>query len=250
MLLRDGTETNDPRLDRLRQQDPRSLEFPITAVVPEGVKQRTWALNERLDQGREGACVGFGVSHRIAAAPIEAKGITDVTAQAIYKAAQKIDPWPGEQYEGTSVLAGVQVAQQLGHFTEYRWCFGVDDMMRALSHEGPIVVGTVWKDSMFAPAANGVLDCSGTNQGGHCYLIRGLDLRKKGGPYFRITNSWGPDWGKKGDAWIRVEDYEAHLLPEGDACVPVEARRRRPSPRAERRTLGHWWTTPNRPWRR
>lgn len=227
MLLRDGSHTDDPRLDRLLQFDERSRNFGIAEVAAEDIRTKTWRLDERLDQGPDGACVGFGVTHRIAAAPLEVGGQTYDTAFALYKAAQKIDPWPGENYEGTSVLAGVKTAKNLGYFSEYRWCFTVEEIMRAVSNEGPVIVGTWWKDTMFDPDGSNILDCTGRNVGGHCYLIRGLDLRRRGGPYFRITNSWGRDWGKNGDALIRVEDYERYLMPQGEAVVPMEVRKPR-----------------------
>jgi hypothetical protein len=229
--LRDGSVTYDRRLDRLPQRDAKSRDFPISAVVPaEIVRGRTWACPAYLDQGREGACVGFGVSHELAASPVRVSGLTYSTAYDIYRAAQKIDPWPGEGYEGTSVLAGVKIAHERGYFDSYRWCFTVEDILRALAHEGPVVVGTDWRDSMSTPRPSGRLDCSGSVAGGHCYLIRGFSLRarlrgEKVEPMFRIRNSWGLLWGKNADAWITVEDYERYLMPGADQVVFVGRKR-------------------------
>lgn len=223
-LLRDGTTTNDPRLDRLIQFDERSRNFGVAEVLPAAEwKPKTWRLDERNDQRREGACVGFGVSHRLAAAPLERGGIDDAFSLRLYREAQKIDPWEGENYEGTSVLAGIQAAQALGYIKEYRWCFSVQEIILAVAYEGPVVVGTTWDANMFAPQADGFLKMGGGSQGGHCYLIRGVG-RKKGRPYFRITNSWGRDWGVRGDAFIWCDEYEQYLLPGGDAVVPYEVR--------------------------
>lgn len=227
--LRDGSETADRRLDRLVQFDERSRNFGVAEVLPEGFKSKTWRLHERLDQGREGACVGFGTTHRIAALPISFGGASYDYAYKLYKAAQKLDPWEGENYEGTSVLAGVKAAKALGHFTEYRWCFTIEDYMRAVANEGPVIVGSHWLDSMWDPDERGLLDTSGKSVGGHCYIIRGLTLSPRGirqgvGPVFRITNSWGPDWGEGGEAYITVEDFERNIMPGGEGVVPTEAR--------------------------
>lgn len=232
MRLADGSQTSDRRLDRLIEFDPRSKNFPISAVVPDGVTSRRWALDERLDQGSQGACVGFGVSHRLAAAPVERSNITNASALSIYNAAKKIDPWPGEDYEGTSVLAGIKVAKNRGYFSEYRWCFSVDDVMRAVCFEGPVVVGTNWRSTMWDTRPSGLIDSVGTpndNEGGHCYMIRGLTLhpRLTGEsaslePVFRITNSWGKGWGWNGEAFIRISDFEKLLLDDGEAVVPRE----------------------------
>jgi hypothetical protein len=149
--------------------------------------------------------------------------LTNDTAYKLYREAQKIDPWPGENYSGTSVLAGVKVAQSMGFFDEYRWCFSIEDMLRALSHEGPIVVGTDWYDGMYEPRADGLVRPTGAKVGGHCWLIRGFQMKPKlkgvREPVFRARNSWGGDWGVGGDFFITLSDYESMLLPGGDQVV-------------------------------
>ena len=233
MKLRDGSEVSDPRLDRLVQFDYRSLHFRAIDAIPQSrrettVERRRWACDAFLDQGREGACVGFGVSHELAARPAAVRNLSDAFAQQLYEDAKKIDPWPGEDYSGTSVLAGVKVAYQRGYCTGYRWCFSVDEIITALAHSGPVIVGTNWYEAMYEPdEVNAMLEPSGPIVGGHCYLIRGFDLT--GEPTFRIRNSWGLDWGRNGDAWIKISDYERSLLPDGEAVV-FEGRQRVPAP--------------------
>jgi hypothetical protein len=62
--LRDGTSTDDPRLDRITELDPRSRSFPVTASLPAAptLRDHVWRLDRRLmgDQGREGACFPAG----------------------------------------------------------------------------------------------------------------------------------------------------------------------------------------------
>jgi hypothetical protein len=219
-------------LDRLQEFDERSRRFGVSEVLPEGFKSKTWRLKERLDQGRDGACVGFGTTHRIAALPISFGGASYDYAMSLYRQAQRLDQWDGEDYEGTSVLAGAKAAKNLGHFSEYRWCFTIEDIMRAVAHEGPVIIGIDWMNDMFTPDERGMLSATGGVAGGHCLIIRGLTLepggaRKGVGPVFRLTNSWGKDWGENGEAYITVEDYERYLMPGADQCVPTEARVRR-----------------------
>lgn len=228
MKLRGGFTTEDPRLDRLPEQDPRSRRFPVSAIVPEALRSRTWPIRGLwLDQGREGACVGYAWHHEAAASPVPVRTVTNEDAFARYRRMQEVDEWPGSDYSGTSVLAGAKVMQGDGFFSEYRWAFSVDDLLRAVAHEGPAVIGIPWLNSMYSTRPSGLLDCSGTLVGGHAILVRGVTLkaRLKGetrlGPVVRLRNSWGEDWGKGGDAYLRVEDLEKLLAQGGDACVPV-----------------------------
>jgi hypothetical protein len=124
MILKDQSETRDPRLTRCEQFDIRSRRFPIRAEFP-SQKQRsyTWRCTTLLNQGTEGSCVGHGVSHELIARPSEVKGLTHKTATDLYHEAQMVDPWPGGSYpgaspfyEGTSVLDGVKIASAQGWF--------------------------------------------------------------------------------------------------------------------------------------
>jgi len=213
-----------PKLDRIPYFDPRSREHPVSEVLPRSTTAlptyKLWRLDERNDQGQEGACVGFGVGHRLAAAPLEVSGIDAAWSHRLYKEAQKIDPWPGENYEGTAVLAGIKVSIRMGHVYSYRWCFSLEDYIKAVLLEGPVLVGTNWMDSMWDPDPDThILDCRGEVSGGHCYIIRGVNTRLK---KFRITNSWGKDWGYNGDASITFADWQKYMMPEGEGAVLFE----------------------------
>ena len=57
-----------------------------------------------LQPGHEGACVGFGISRL--ASHLNRKLYDGFW---LYHEAQKIDEWPGEDYDGTSVRAGLDI---------------------------------------------------------------------------------------------------------------------------------------------
>src|SRR6478736_5743104 len=58
-----------------------------------------------LDQGREGACTGYGLA-TVANYLIRARGqdpnADEVSARMLYTMAKRYDEWPGEDYEGSS----------------------------------------------------------------------------------------------------------------------------------------------------
>jgi hypothetical protein len=241
VLLRGDHITFDPRLDRVPSFDPLSYGWPVRGLLAAEIgtakpplRSFTWQVGPVLDQGAEGACVGFGHAARIMALPDRHKEIDNTWAREVYKAAQKIDEWPGESYEGTSVLAGAKVLKTRGFYSEYRWAFGVEDAARAIGYLGPVVFGTVWLDGMSNPRPSGLLEVTGRVAGGHGWLGRGVRMRAvlpgeglKPIEVVRARQSWGPDWGAGGDFFIRLDDLDRLLNQEGECCLPVEPRQRR-----------------------
>jgi hypothetical protein len=219
--LKADHNTRDKRLDRIPQFDERSRQFPIRALIGDvALKPKRWTCLPRIDQGQEGSCVGHGWAHELAAEPVRVPGVTHATALAIYHRAQQLDEWPGEQYEGTSVLAGAKAVQEQGHMAEYRWAFGVDDVLATLSAHGPVVIGVDWMRGMMHTDANGYIVPTGEVVGGHCTLLRGL-IRERGRWVCVGRNSWGRDWGLAGDFKLAADDLDTLLKNAGEACVPV-----------------------------
>lgn len=239
--LRDGSITHDPRLDRVRQFDERSRQFSITPMLrEEGAttpRSFTWGLDTTLDQGAEGACVGFSVSHELRAKPKVIANITNATALEMYHVAQHIDPWVGcylgarckvspssQRYDGTSVLAGIKAAQKAGHFAEYRWAFGVEDLKLAVSRQGPAILGIDWYSGMYTPRSfraevpRAWISRTGTIVGGHAILCVGYNIKINS---FCLHNSWSPRWGINGRAWITAEDMDLLLRAKGEAVIPI-----------------------------
>lgn len=228
VALRDGSKVQDGRLARLVQFDKRSRKYPIRAAV-DGKKPRSfsWACTKWLDQGTEGACVGFSMTHELIARPAAVtKGMTPLFAQEkVYWEAQKLDPWEGgsypgakPKYEGTSVLAGVQVLQSLGYIEEYRWAFGLDDLILAVGHCGPAVLGLNWYEGMFDVSPCGFVHVTGELSGGHAILCNGVNVKERS---FTLHNSWGKNWGTGGDAKITWAEMDRLLHEQGEAVIPM-----------------------------
>lgn len=207
-----------PVLDWRPRFDERSRRFPVRAIAPDAPRGYSWSCPVWLDQGREGACVGFGWAHRRAARPAARAGVSEADAFDLYHRAQQLDEWEGEAYEGSSVLAGAKAALERGWIVAYHWAFSEPELAAGVSRRGPAVLGLPWYEGMFEPDAAGFLRPTGQLAGGHCILDRGLSLRRGA---HRVHNSWGLGWGENGEAWISRADMAALLAQDGEACLPT-----------------------------
>lgn len=140
------------------------------------------------DQGREGACVGFATSR---AATLFNRRLYN--GFVLYQRAKTRDPWPGEDYDGTSVEAGLNTLRLEGAWP-----------VRAGVTTGPV-------------AAEGIT---------HFYWARSVDeIRQALGtqePFARLLNSWGTAWPRE----VRVpwEALERLLREGGEFAAPVDKR--------------------------
>jgi hypothetical protein len=214
---------NNRLFARLENFDPRSRSFAISSVLPDApLRSYSWRVKDHFDQGPDGACVAFSLGHELNARPAEVKGITPKwLIEKVYWEAQKIDPWPGgaypgasPKYEGTSILAGVKVLHKMGAFEEYRWAFGLQDLIRGIAYQGPAVIGVSWYSEMVTPASSGFIYPRGSVLGGHAVLVCGVNIKEN---RFTIRNSWGKSWGMDGNAYISFPDMEKLLKDRGEA---------------------------------
>lgn len=227
VTLRDGSKISDSRLDRIAWFDGRSKNYPVRSILPSTERvTRIWDCGDHLDQGSEGSCTGHAVAHELISAPKKVQGIDhEFAKKKIYWEAQKIDPFPGGSYpnaspfmEGSTVLSAVKVAQRLGYITEYRWAFGIDDLILAVGHLGPVILGIPWYEGMSSPGDGARIRVTGSKIGGHAILCKGV--REKRGT-FVLHNSWGTGFGNGGDCNITWEDMDKLLHDGGEACIPL-----------------------------
>lgn len=80
-----------------------------------------------------------------------------------------------------------------------------------LAKDAPVVIGMMVGGS-FMQGMMGQEMWNPTNEdrsqmgfGGHAMCVIGYDDRKQA---FQIMNSWGPEWGKNGVAWVRYADFK------------------------------------------
>lgn len=221
-----GLAMTQRKFDRVYEHDERSAQFPMRLMwtTPPPLVSKTWDLSVQLDQGSEGACVGFGFSHEAAAGPEKVFGVTNAYAHNWYCRAQQLDPWPGgacennndPYYEGTSTLAGAKVGVELKHYTSYLWATSEEEIARTVGNYGPVVTGLNWHEGMMDTDVDGFIRPSGAVVGGHCIVVIGVNVEDG---YYILQNSWGSNWGINGRCYLRREDMAELLADDGDACV-------------------------------
>ena len=148
------------KLGRLPKPDERDSRFLMSSLLPKQLPGITykywWPSGWWGDQGQYPQCVAYSWTHWLASGPITQKtkrvgGVAPFDPVFLYNEAQKIDEWPGEDYDGTSVRAGAKVLKNAGFIGGYSWAWDIGTTVNALLTLGPVVVGTWWTRDMFYP---------------------------------------------------------------------------------------------------
>ena len=85
-----------------------------------------------------------------------------------------------------------------------------------ISQGAPVVIGMQVGGSYMQPMMGKDLweptaeDRSMVGFGGHAQCVVGYDDKKYGGA-FLLMNSWGPQWGNNGFAWVRYPDFKYYV---------------------------------------
>jgi hypothetical protein len=228
----------DGRLGRIfAGYDERNRSFPVRELLPAGAVQRKptfWAMPNGpypLDQGREGACTGFGMAQELAAGPVVFPNVDNAYAMARYRRNQEEDRKMGLNFpDGATVLATMKAAKADNLITGYRWCFGVDDVVDTLCTTGPVCLGISWRSAMFHTSDEGKVSIDGQEVGGHFIDLLGYDEHPVWGPVAPWINSWGFSYGvseprlnvHKGIGWLALSDLATLLAADGEAVVPSD----------------------------
>lgn len=192
------------------------------------------AIGEIRNQGSEGTTIGFSVAYALQAA-IKSRFNRKVTisARGLFVTARKFDEWPGEDYEGSSVLGGLKGAQTVGAYLESQWPYAGPvptasvkpaykvTQFRKLDAKPEALVGAMQAgrvpivqinvtDDFDRVGADGrvVIRTPLRPTGGHSMAVVGFDQAKA---EFRLANMWGAEWGDKGTLVIRDSDLKRIL---------------------------------------
>jgi hypothetical protein len=217
---------NVPILDWRPNPDPRSANFRFATLpgcanlsVRPSITRRKEIF---LDQGSEGACTGFGAEHCMALSPYP-QPTSNELAREIYYEARRQDEWPGEDYEGSSVNGAMKAARLHGRISAWHWCYSVPEIKHALSYHGAVEAGSWWWSGMWDVDEAGFVHPTGSRVGGHAYALAGY-ATVGGATAYRIENSWGPEWGDNGGAWISEPGLLVLLNEQGEFACPRKVR--------------------------
>jgi hypothetical protein len=190
-----------------------------------------------LDQGREGACTGFGLAAVINLLNAEKRSLQfSASMRMLYEMAKKHDEWPGEDYAGSSCRGAIRGWKNMGVCSEEDWPYDpaypgeltverayaarsstlgayyrlrpeINEYHAALNEVGAIYVSanvhTGWSNPKRAANSDlALIQPSDRQLGGHAFAIVGYDERG-----LIVQNSWGEGWGSKGFALWLYEDW-------------------------------------------
>lgn len=196
--------------------------------------RRSWRTGPILNQGlvecplqntthpyckEHGFCVGAGTKQFLMSEPL--RTMTGPQLLDIYHTAQLLDEWPGEDYSGTSVRAGMKTLQKLGHIVSYAAPQTPAELEQWLSTRGCAVIGIDWTEEMFTPDAKGFITPGSTVIGGHCLCVSMID-RSGSQPIYGGPNSWGRGWGLQGRWRMTAASLYKLLFQQGGECFMAE----------------------------
>jgi len=249
--------TFDARPDRVDFRD-RPYQPPLVSLPPQSPPAKDierflpdYAKSGLiLDQGREGACTGFGMAAVInyllwRRSPTDSER---VSMRMLYHMARIYDEWDGEDYDGSSCRGAMKGWHRHGVTTDAIWPYrrpnghvefigpsggweqdaaarplgayyrigknSIADMQSAIHEVGAIYCSADVHEGWFLDACEELpIMKIKKKAGGHAFALVGYNADG-----FIVQNSWGPDWGWHGFAVMTYSDW---VRNGADAWVAV-----------------------------
>lgn len=177
-----------------------------------------------LDQGTEGACVGFAITNLLNANP--KPGVRgNKEAFDFYHRITVADRYEGDWrtgQSGTSIRDGAKQAKSEGLFSGYAFTADVDVMLKWLMLKGPLYVGVPWYRSMdkISQGYARIFKDSGI-RGWHSISIDGYDLTT--GDEYKDNLVYPNSWNHKQEFKLSVMGLRFLMShPGAGAITPVE----------------------------
>lgn len=158
--------------------------------------------------------------------------LTEEGAVALYSANTRIDPYPGvwpPEDTGSDGLSTAKSLMSAGVVAGFEWAFGVEQALTALT-SFPLLVGTLWTESMFDVGADGLMRVEGDVVGGHQWIV---DEYVPDNGWVGATTSWGAEFGVAGRFYLTVDDFARLLEYDGDVIVLTPPTAAAPEPLPE-----------------
>lgn len=231
--------TFDSRADTLdfrdKMYEPTLVEVPTQIPLEQYQKAKV----PILDQGREGACTGFGlttVAHYLLRTRHVVKDVNAVSPRMFYEMAKRYDEWEGDDYSGSSARGGMKGWHKHGVCSSKLWAYKAgknaprltnnraqDAAKRPLGayfrvnhkdlvamHSAIAEVGVLYATASVHAGwdkvdGTGLIPFEEGNEGGHAFAIVAFDERG-----FWIQNSWSATWGNGGFGLISYDDWLAN----------------------------------------
>ena len=218
---------------------PTLVEVPVRVPLEQYKAYYPGGRPRVLDQGKEGACTGFGLAAVANFLLLRRKFVPDATPvsqRMLYEMARRYDEWPGETYSGSSARGAMKGWHKHGVCSENLWPYdsnkpagtltnerAVNAAMRPLgsyfrvNHEDLVAMHSALAEVgiLYATATvhagwgqidpDGVIPFTDEKLGGHAFAIVGYDERG-----FWIQNSWDETWGHGGFALVTYDDWLAN----------------------------------------
>jgi hypothetical protein len=215
---------------RDRMYEASLFEVPVAITLADYKQYKVPVLN----QGKEGACTGYGlatVANYLLRRRQFKPDTNECSARMLYELAKRYDEWPGTNYSGSSARGAMKGWHKHGLCQVRHWPNNTKDnrfneqrtadalqrplgayyrvnhrdlvaMHTALAEVGILYATAQVHSGWDEPGADGTIPFLEDNNWGHAFAIVAYD--EKG---FWIQNSWGTGWGKQGLGQITYDDW-------------------------------------------
>ncbi|NQW04468.1 MAG: C1 family peptidase [Acidobacteria bacterium] len=246
-FLRTAGASSSPRALDVRPDDGDARDYvfrPSLSLLPRQFSRAGRA--PVLDQGHEGACVGFALATVINTSLKPRSARAGVSPRMLYEMARRHDEWKGDHYEGTSPRGGMKGWHKHGVTSEGLWgytapgkghrpdreftpkraadalrrpigaYFRIIDSdvghMQAAVFEGDAVLASAWLhdgwDQGNLVRRRGKLPM--IPRSSRAVGLHAFAIVGYGPDGFIIQNSWGATWGKGGRAVLPYDEWFEH----------------------------------------